>query len=138
MSSIKPATSTSEPKSIPDSATVTPATCQACKPAPIFSMNTLKTTLWYMAVGVASGALLNYLGVIAYASDNGHPRSICLSRNKNMLCSSWASYAGNGLPDEAYDTITRYSTDCAQSGGSAEFKAIINDGGILFICQRQS
>lgn len=66
--------------------------------------------------------------------DNDRPRSICLTRDKNNLCVSWASYTGSGLPGKDADTITRFSTECAQSDGSAEFKTVMDNGSILYIC----
>ncbi|KAG9853844.1 hypothetical protein KCU98_g2855, partial [Aureobasidium melanogenum] len=141
MSTLNPTTSTSEPKSVPDFTTVTPATCQTCKPAPILSIRTLQTLLWYIAIGFAATALLNYLGINgspSHARDDDYPRSICLSRDKNDSCISWASYTGSGLPGRDENTITDFSIECAQSGGSAEFKTMMSDGEILFICEQQS
>ncbi|KAH0336027.1 hypothetical protein KCU81_g8759, partial [Aureobasidium melanogenum] len=135
MSTLNPPTFPSEPKSASDPTTTTPAQCQNCKPAPLFSIKTLKTLFWYILIGFTSSVLLNYLGVNVSTPANGNPRSICLSRNTGNLCMSWASYPGNGLPDEAYDTITRFSTDCVHNGGRTEFKATMADGGVLFICQ---
>ena len=66
--------------------------------------------------------------------DNSRPRSVCLSRDKNNLCVSWASYTGSGLRSGEANSITQFSTECAQSDGSAEFKTTMSDGGILFIC----
>ncbi|KAG9657833.1 hypothetical protein KCU98_g2528, partial [Aureobasidium melanogenum] len=141
MSSLKPGTSVSESNPAPDSATAIPTTCQSCKPAPIFSIKTLQTLLWYIAIGFSATALLDYLGINASPSRGravGNPRSICLSRDKNDSCTSWASYTGSGLPGRDENTITDFSIECAQSGGSAEFKTIMSDGGILFICEQQS
>ncbi|KAG9518612.1 hypothetical protein KCU93_g8344, partial [Aureobasidium melanogenum] len=138
MSSIKPATSTSEPKSIPDSATVTPAHCQTCKPAPISSLNILKNTLknilWYMAVGVASGALLNYLGVIEYTSNNDGPRSICLSHNQHDLYTTWVAYGASKVKNGESIDVANYSSQCFDTGRKTELKTTLNDGGILFSC----
>ncbi|KAK6008126.1 hypothetical protein QM012_000029 [Aureobasidium pullulans] len=258
MPTSKPSTSMSEStplKSASESTSVASPDCcrhcQTCNPAPILSMKTVKTILWYIAIGFAATALNRYLGVYAspvgdmsglvsrdiypsmdifykgehldnstgysfelytvddsldedtafanymaaYVDDNdnlpalhkrswydckhlsnlqtlgcntGHalggfvsatgsaafggylgtllgeafsngrdddkPRSVCLSRDKHNLCVSWASYTGSGLKSGESNDITYYSTQCANSGGSAEFKTSMADGGILFIC----
>jgi hypothetical protein len=97
-------------------------------------MDTLKNTLWYMAVGVASGALLNYLGVIEYTSDNGHPRSICLSHNQHDLCTTWVAYGASKVKNGESIDVANYSSQCFDTGRKTELKTTLNDGGILFSC----
>ncbi|KAH0279957.1 hypothetical protein KCU91_g1368, partial [Aureobasidium melanogenum] len=141
MSTLNPTTSTSDPKPVPDFTTAPPTNCQTCKPAPIFSIKTLQTLLWYIAIGFAASALLDYLGIngpLSHSRDDDYPRSICLSRDKNDSCISWASYTGSGLTGIDENAITDFSIECAQSGGSAEFKTIMSNGGILFICEQQN
>ncbi|KAG9600202.1 hypothetical protein KCU77_g413, partial [Aureobasidium melanogenum] len=134
MSTLNPTTSTSKPKSVPDFPTVTPATCQTCKPAPIFSMTTLKNTLWYMAVSLATISLLNYLCIIAYTSNNDNPRSICLSQNQHDLCMSWVTYGASKLKNGESSDVAHYSSQCASTKRKIEFQTTLNDGGILFSC----
>ncbi|KAI6814565.1 hypothetical protein KC340_g16034 [Hortaea werneckii] len=66
--------------------------------------------------------------------DGKSPRSICYTENKKRLCTSWATYSGDVATTGEKNDITRYSRECAESGGSTEFKTTTTDGGVLFIC----
>lgn len=66
--------------------------------------------------------------------DNQKPRSICLNRNGHNLCVSWATYDTDKTTPAEADGIVKHSLECAQTGGSAEFKTETRDGGLLFVC----
>ncbi|KAH0280905.1 hypothetical protein KCU91_g680, partial [Aureobasidium melanogenum] len=137
MSTINPTIFPSELKSAPNSTTAPPIQCQNCEYAPFFSFKTLKTILWYILIGFVFTAFLKYLGFNSspfHNRNNDIPMSICHSRDSNNLCASWASYPGNWRSSADDDAITQSSTECVQSGGSAEFKTIMDDGGVLFVC----
>ena len=83
----------------------------------------------------ATGGYINSLLQTAFGGgDNRSPRSVCLANGKDKICVSWATFsAANLKPGEASD-ITKYSEDCAMSGGSSKFQTVLDDGGIMFIC----
>lgn len=86
-----------------------------------------------------SAAAGSYLGTLLGEAfngsrDNQKPRSICLSRDGHNLCVSWATYDTAKLRAGEASNIQQYSIDCGVTGGSAEFKNVMSDGGILFIC----
>jgi len=64
------------------------------------------------------------------------PRSICLALNRQRLCTSWATYSLDRATLED-DEVWLYSRQCAESGGSAEYKTHIGDGGMIFVCVDQ-
>jgi hypothetical protein len=66
--------------------------------------------------------------------DNQNPRSVCLSRDGHNLCVSWATYSTEVTTGAEDADIVKYSVQCAQSGGSAEFKTSTSGNGLLFIC----
>lgn len=66
--------------------------------------------------------------------DSSNSRSICLSRDNNSSCVSWASYIGSGVEAADADSVTGFSVECALSGGVAEFKSTMSDGGLFFVC----
>ena len=67
--------------------------------------------------------------------DGQAPRSIChVFDEVNVVCTSWATYSGRKITDKQRNDIVQYSIDCGRSGGSAEFKTVIPDGGVLYKC----
>lgn len=66
--------------------------------------------------------------------DHQKPRSVCLARDGKNLCVSWATYDTDKATSGEESDIVRYSIECANSKGSAEFKTQTSDGGTLFIC----
>jgi len=66
--------------------------------------------------------------------DNQSPRSVCLSRDGHNLCVSWATYNTENTSGAEDADIVKYSVQCAQSGGSSEFKTSTAGNGLLFIC----
>ena len=66
--------------------------------------------------------------------DNKNPRSVCLARDGHNLCVSWATYDTEKTSGAENADIVKYSVQCAQSGGSSEFKTSTAGNGVLFIC----
>ncbi|QIW99380.1 hypothetical protein AMS68_004898 [Peltaster fructicola] len=66
--------------------------------------------------------------------DNKKPRSVCISRDGANLCVSWATYDTASLKSGEPSDIANFAVSCGKSGGSSEFKTVMSDGGILFIC----
>jgi hypothetical protein len=84
----------------------------------------------------AAGGYINSLLQEAFNGkrDNKSPRSVCLSRDGHNLCISWATYNTEVTTGAEDADIVKYSVQCAQSGGSAEFKTSTGSNGLLFIC----
>jgi putative hemolysin len=66
--------------------------------------------------------------------DNQAPRPICVTKDGNIICTSWANYNTGKLANGESRDIANFAVKCGQSGGGAEFKAITSDGNILYIC----
>jgi hypothetical protein len=66
--------------------------------------------------------------------DNQSPRSICITKDGDTLCTSWANYNTGKLANGESGDIANFALKCGQSGGSAEFKATTTDGGIIYVC----
>ena len=66
--------------------------------------------------------------------DNQSPRSVCLARDGHNLCVSWATYDTDKTTQAENADVVKYSVQCAQSGGSSEFKTTTAGNGVLFIC----
>lgn len=110
-----------------------------------------KSFFSFVAIGFASQQVLRIIGVETVLTD-GHvknlfrrmfhggrdiniPRTICLSRDKDDLCTSWTVNSSNGPSiGEELEDITYYSVRCAQNGGRAEFRAALNDASVLYVC----
>jgi hypothetical protein len=60
--------------------------------------------------------------------DNQTPRFICITKDGDTLCTSWANYSTGKLPSGESGDIEGFAVKCGQSGGSA------TDGGIVYIC----
>lgn len=66
--------------------------------------------------------------------DYQNPRSICHTVDGANVCTSWATYSTSTLPNGASGDIGNFAAQCTEYGYSAEFKATLNDGGVMFIC----
>ena len=109
----------------------------------IMLLNTanFKQILWYLLLGLTAQLFISAVDVKAYSlfktfshgHDNKNPRSVCLSRNADNGCTSWAVYGAKGLESGNSD-LSMHSIDCTNRQGIAEFKALMNDGGMLYAC----
>ncbi|KAJ5194169.1 hypothetical protein N7491_001504 [Penicillium cf. griseofulvum] len=66
------------------------------------------------------------------------PRSACLTRDSSNLCMSWATYATSKMTSAEEAEITRFSKECGLKGYSAEFKAALTNGDLLYVCVKCS
>lgn len=87
-----------------------------------------------MAVGLATSALLNYIGVVEYTSNNDGPRSICLSQNQHDLCTMWVAYGASKVKNGESIDVANFSGQCDSTRRKIELKTTLSDGGILFSC----
>ncbi|KAJ5921376.1 hypothetical protein N7466_009702 [Penicillium verhagenii] len=62
------------------------------------------------------------------------PRSACITRDGDNLCVSWATYATSTMTSAEETTISVFARECGVKGYSSEFKAVLANGDLLYVC----
>ncbi|CAG8021100.1 unnamed protein product [Penicillium salamii] len=62
------------------------------------------------------------------------PRSACITRDGDNLCVSWATYATSTMTSAEQTEISTFSRECGLKGYSSEFKAVLTNGDLLYVC----
>ena len=85
--------------------------------------------------GSASGYIVALLKEIDYGSRlDKKPRSACITRDSSNLCVSWATYATSKMTSAEETETSTFSKACELKGYSSEFKAVLTNGDLLYVC----